>query len=196
VRNAVRGPGFAARLWLCGLLLKKEDRLVFRINPVNIDSPEMVELTGLLNLVPSLPQYDVVVAPGVVLDPLRYPRPPSVELRIMPRSTSQVMYYLANGVEAPPEHLACGFARPVVDPEGRAGDPRELTGGLFEVHVCQGHKPPPNAYVAVKYRDRWYYIDDRDHATKATLTLMLQLSRLDFGAEKPSGPFLTLPIGR
>jgi hypothetical protein len=48
----------------------------------------------------------------------------------------------------------------------------------------------------VKYRDHWYYIDDRDHASKATLMLMLQLSRLDFGNDKPAAPFLTLPLGR
>jgi hypothetical protein len=62
---------------------------------------------------------------------------------------------------------------------------------------CKGHKPPATAYVAVKSRGYWYYIDDRDQASKATLALVLQLSRLDFGDQKKSaGPILTLPVGR
>ena len=71
-----------------------------------------------------------------------------------------------------------------------------MTGGLFTVHACKGHKPPGNAVVAVRYRDHWYYIDDRDQESKATFALVLQLSRLDFARQQPAGPFLTLPVGR
>ena len=106
------------------------------------------------------------------------------------------MFYLSNGVEVPPEHLACGSARATTDAEGKPMDGRELTRGLFEVHSCQGHKPPASAYIAVKYRGYWYYIDDRDQASKATISLVLQLSRLDFNNDRPAAPFLTLPIGR
>jgi hypothetical protein len=100
-------------------------------------------------------------------------------------------------VEVPPEHFQCGVARPRLDAEGKPFDAQATTVDLFETHVCKGHKPPPTAYVAVKYRDYWYYIDDRDGVSKATFELMLQFSRLDFGRRKPSaGPVLTLPAGR
>ena len=74
----------------------------------------------------------------------------------------------------------------------------EVTQGVFAVNVQKGHKPPPHAYVAVQYRGHWYYIDDRDHASKATLALMFQLGRLDFARQLPDrrGPVLTLPVGR
>ena len=48
----------------------------------------------------------------------------------------------------------------------------------------------------MKSRGYWYYIDDRDQASKSTMSLVLQLSRLDFGNQTPAAPFLTLPIGR
>jgi hypothetical protein len=50
----------------------------------------------------------------------------------------------------------------------------------------------------VKYRGYWYYIDDADQASKTTLALMIQLSRLDFTRRQRTGggPFLTLPVGR
>ena len=178
------------------VVIKKEPRLVLWLSPAAIGSPEMAELTALLNLVPGQPTYNLLVAPGILADPLRSPRPPSNDIMIMPRSTSQVLYYLANGVKVPDEHLAHGYVQPVRDPEGRVVDPSEITRGLFEVHVCQGHRPPSNAYVAVKYRNCWYYIDDRDQASKSTVTLMLQLNRLDFANDRPAAPFLTLPIGR
>jgi hypothetical protein len=84
-----------------------------------------------------------------------------------------------------------------VDEHGRTIDGRELTSGLFEVHVCSGHKPPPNAFVAVRYRGSWFYIDDGDAASKATFALMLQIGRLDFARERLGArPVLTLPAGR
>jgi hypothetical protein len=185
-----RGDG---KSWV---LVRKERQLVVAVNPGAETSPEMLELAGLLNLVPGQRRYDIVVVFGGP-DPLRYPVAPSTDLRVVPRSTSQVLFYLANGVEVPAEHLRCGLVRPAVDAEGRVFDGRELTRGLFEVHVCKGHKPPATAYVAVKYRDYWYYIDDRDQASKATLVLMLQVSRLNFGRQRSgAGPLLTLPAGR
>ena len=48
----------------------------------------------------------------------------------------------------------------------------------------------------LKYRDYWYYIDDRDQESKATFALVLGVSRLDFDRQQPGGPFLTLPVAR
>jgi hypothetical protein len=136
------------------------------------------------------------VAPGIVADPLLFPSPPRADLELSTRSTAQVWYYLANGVEVPPEHLAAGVAIAPAGPDGVLFDNRAVTDGLFTVHACAGHTPPKTAYVAVKHRGYWYYIDDRDQASKATLGLVLGVSRLDFARQQPAAPFLTLPIGR
>jgi hypothetical protein len=178
-------------------LVRRERRLVIQVHPGAEASPEMIELESLLNLKPGLRRYEVMTVSGGLPDPLRFPSEPSAALRVVPRSTAQVYYYLANGVEVPPEHLTCGLVRPVVDAEGRVFDTREVTRGLFEVHVSKGHKLPPCAYVAVCYRGYWYYIDDRDQASKAAFGMVLQLSRLDFRRQQiGNGPLLTLPAGR
>ena len=178
------------------ILVRKDHKLVVDVNPAAIDHPVIQELEQLLNLQPAQPRYDLVVA-NDVLDPLRAPTAPSPELRLMPRSTMQVYYFLANGIEVPPEHIAKEVIHPPVAPDGTLFDLRAVTAGLFTVHARQGHKPPPEAYVAVKYRGYWYYIDDRDQPTKTTFALILQLNRLDFGLQEGvSGPFLTLPVGR
>src|SRR5262249_46721768 len=129
-------------------------------------------------------------------DPLQSPTPPSETLQVSLRSSSQVYFFLANGIEVPPEHLAAGLVRLPVGPDGRVFDGRIVTEGLFTVYASRGHKPPPTAFVAIKYRDYWYYIDDRDAQSKATFALVLSLSRLDFGRNQPAAPFLTLPVGR
>jgi len=177
-------------------LVRKERQLVLEINPAALGHPVLEELTFLLNLEPDRLRYDVVAVPGIELDPLRSPTPPSNQVRVSLRSSSQVYFYLAKGVEVPPEHLAAGLVRLPIGPDGRLFDGRIVTDGLFTVHAWRGHKPPPTAFVAIKYRGYWYYIDDRDQDTKATFALVLSLSRLDFGRGQPAAPFLTLPIGR
>ena len=186
-------PREDAKRWV---LVRKERRLVMEVNPGAEASPELAELVALLNLAPGRRLYELVVQSGRVPDPARVPAAPSAELRLVPRSTSEVLLYLANGVEVPAEHLACGLVRPVVDADGRDFDAQEVTRGLFEVHACKGHKPPPNAYVAVRYRGYWYYIDDRDLASKAVFFLMLKISRLDFKQQLSEKPVLTLPVAR
>jgi hypothetical protein len=178
------------------VLVRKERRLAIEVVSAAKDRPELYELAMLLNLEPGRLRYEVVVAPGIVPDPLLFPGPHRTDLEISTRSTAQVWFYLANGVEVPPEHLAAGVAIAPVAPDGVLFDNRAVTDGLFTVHACAGHKPPKTAYVAVKHRGYWFYVDDRDQASKATLGLVLAVSRLDFARQQPAAPFLTLPVGR
>ena len=161
---------------------------MLEISPGAEGNPALIELEGLLNLKPGLRRYEMATIAGGVPDPLRVPSEPSAVLRLTPRSTAQVYYYLSNGVEVPAEHLRCGLAVPGAE---------EMTRGLFEVHTSKGYKPPPCAFVAVKYRDYWYYIDDRDQASKTAFGMVQELSRLDFKRQTlGNGPVLTLPAGR
>ncbi len=173
------------------VMLRRERRLVLQVNPSGKGSPELTELAKILNLKPNLSLYDFVVATGVP-DPLKNPVEPATEVRLTPRSISQVYFYLANGVDVPAAHLASGVARTAA-----GQDTSEATRDLFRVHVCKGHKRPRCAYVAVRHRDHWFYIDDRDHEAKATLLLIMQMRRLDFQRQKiGAAPALTLPVGR
>jgi hypothetical protein len=178
------------------VLARKQHRLELVLNPGALEHPVIKELMSLLNLQPGERTFEIV-ASGDVADPIRFSRPPSREVRITPRSTAQVFFYLANGIEVPPEHVAAGLVPLSLAPDGTPFDMRVVTDGLFTVHTAKGRKPPPTAYTAVKYRGYWYYIDDRDQVSKATFALVLQLARVDFGIQEPTGgPFLTLPVGR
>ena len=55
--------------------------------------------------------------------------------------------------------------------------------------------PPLNAYVSIRYRNHWFYIEDNDLNSKSTFSLLVQLYDLQSGDAKGSAPVLTLPIG-
>ncbi|MND03635.1 hypothetical protein D3C83_235560 [compost metagenome] len=56
-----------------------------------------------------------------------------------------------------------------------------------------GEQAPPDAYVAVRYRDRWFWVDDRDHQSKAMFTSVLFLLSLTETEKAQAGPTLTIP---
>lgn len=168
------------------VLTRTEARLVLRVTPAGRNSPLVAEIRSLLNLRPDLDGYEIVLR-GADRDPLVQHEPPRAELNLVTRSTAQVFLYLANGVEAPPEHLAAGVA---------AQADGQVTAGLFRVLACKGHKRPAGASVAVRYRGHWFYIEDADRATKLTFAHVLALSRLDLGRQRLAAPALTLPVGK
>jgi hypothetical protein len=177
-------------------LFRKQRVLELEVTSEGKHSAEVAELLRLLHLQPGKRNYDIVARSGGGPDPQREPIPPLDQLQIVPRSTAQVYFYMANGVEVPEEHLQKGWAIAPVDESGAVFDLREVTRGLFEVHSSKCHKAPANAYIAVPYRGYWFWIDDSDNASKSVLALMLHLSRLDLARQRPGGPALTLPVGR
>ena len=178
-------------------LVRRDRRLYVEVSSGAENSPELLELSSLLNLVPRKNRYDVMLASRGSPDPMKFPSPPEDTFRIVPRSTAQVLFYLSNGIEVPAEHICAGLVPQSLGADGQPFDPRTITDGLFAVHVCKGRKQPPNAHIAVNYRGFWYYIDDADRDSKATFALVLQLSRLDFARQSiGSSPTLTLPVGR
>jgi hypothetical protein len=137
--------------------------------------------------VPGLSHYEIAVSNHGEPDPAKFASPPRTHLHIVPRSTAQAAYFLSKGVDVPAEHVCSGLVK---------GNPTSVTRGLFAVHVSDGHKPPKSAFVAIRYRGYWYYIDDCDQTSKTAFTLMLHLNRLDFARDPLRGPALTLPVGR
>jgi hypothetical protein len=176
----------ADKTWV---LTKKDRRMILKIKPEVVKDAEVVELCTLLNLQPGLSEYDMVVS---TKDPFpdKGPAEPGKTIRIHPRSTAQALFYMARGVEVPLPHLVCENAPPI--PETGA----EITSGLFKVLSVRQHCPPAGAYVAIKYRDWWFYIDDRDNDSKITFNLMALMARVTLTGQRRSGPTLTLPVGR
>jgi hypothetical protein len=179
------------------VLTKRQTRLMVRVLPEAAGSPETQELSHLLHLVPGLPAYEIKVGSGG--DPqfaAANPQELTSSIHLIPRSPVQAFYYMAHGVIVPPEHFASGVATVPVEADGTVFDWQQVMQGLFTVHSCRQVLRPKNAYVAVKYRDHWYYIDDRDTDSKIAFALMTTMTRVNLlGVRKTGGPALTLPVG-
>jgi len=61
------------------------------------------------------------------------------------------------------------------------------------VRVLSSKKKPVDAYVAVPYRDYWFWIDDLDLQSKRSFAFMMLLFTLSDSGAKESLPLLTIP---
>ena len=111
---------------------------------------------------------------------------------VLPRSVLSCMCYLSQGVQVPGEHVRCGMVHQPVCHVEETNDWHALFHELLSVESSSF--PPKNAFVAVKYHQHWFYIDDCDLSSKRTFALLLQLYNLNAIAPRNRGPILTLPL--
>ncbi len=175
-------------------LRKKVRQPVLRIDPRALDTPEMEIFTRTFRLERGLTQYDVSEE---ALNPFPSTYPPEgvANIDLETRSLLQVLFFVAHGVEVPPGHAEVGVARVTVDETGQSFDWRQVLGGLFRVRSTAATQRPPGAAVAIRYKGFWYYIDEADHETKSTFTLLMELARLNLVDKPGIKPLLTLPLG-
>jgi hypothetical protein len=98
----------------------------------------------------------------------------------------QVLVDLASYLEVPPADVAEG--RVHVSP--RTTEQERLFPALLRVRYAEA--PPRDAYVAVRYRERWFWIDDRDAGSKASLSFVMLMFSLSDTEAHPA-PVLTIP---
>jgi hypothetical protein len=110
------------------------------------------------------------------------------EIALLTRSIMEIMVELASGVDVPAQHLAEGRVRPGAAPELRTG---RGAGPTIQVH--SGDAPPRDAYVAVRYRNNWFWVDDRDLASKRMFTFLRMFSSIAETGVTPQVPVLTIP---
>ncbi len=87
---------------------------------------------------------------------------------------------MSSYVAVPPEHIAEGRATPGLE-----------TNAPFR--ITSTRKRPADAFAAVNYRDRWFWIDDRDLKTKRAFALLMMLFTLGDTGQHESLPLITIP---
>ena len=119
---------------------------------------------------------------------------PRAYLRMQPRSFYAVMDFLAYGVRVPPEEEEDGQAFPTTnyDEAVKSGLAVDLE-DKFVVHWSKAC--PSTAFVAVRHRDKWFYIDDRNYVSKRFFNAVYDLFNLEVvPSASSSAPLLTLPV--
>lgn len=112
------------------------------------------------------------------------------EITIKSRSLMSVMSFLSRGIEVPRQDRDDG--RVVALPPMV----REKILALLPLHVHTQKQRPQDPYVAVRYRNDWFYIDHSDIKSKRTFAAMLVLFQLAAPTARGVAPVLTLPAGR
>jgi uncharacterized protein YceK len=112
------------------------------------------------------------------------------EITIQSRSLLSIMSFLSRGIDIPAKDQADGRVVNI---------PPDALKKIIErvpLHILSSNKRPKDPYVAVKYRNDWFYIDHSDIRSKRTFATMLVLFNLAAPTGSTAAPLLTLPTGR
>ena len=112
---------------------------------------------------------------------------------IVTRSVMGMLMYLSRGVQVPQEDIMNHRVQTYRLADGTLFDWTEVTRGMMTVKSSKRH--PLNAAVSVRYRNRWFYIDDTDVDSKQTLALLEEIFALRAGTvQNVQPPLLSLRI--
>ena len=106
---------------------------------------------------------------------------------VQTRSGLQILAELGANVEVPAEHIAELRTYPLI-PESRGSAQSLLP--LIRIHADKSL--PADAFAVVKYRDYWYWIDDRDFRSKGVFTFLMIIMTLAETGEKVQAPVVTI----
>ena len=164
---------------------KEEEGAVMVIRRSNLP-PEVIaareELTKLLGIRLDAGEYRVVFAEVPQDDR---------ELAMLTRSILSIMVELAGQIEVPEEHVTAGRTVPSLMIE--SGTAEKDGRRLITIH--QASEKPGDAFTAVRYKDRWFWINDRDFNSKRTFAYLMLLFSLTETGGKEGLPLVTIPAG-
>ena len=112
------------------------------------------------------------------------------ELAMLTRSTLAIMVELASQVRVPAIHVEEGRTMSsLTDGESADTEQRRL------IDIRSGVERPTDDFVAVKYREHWFWIDDRDFKSKRVFAYLMLLFSLTESGGKEGLPLVTIPAG-
>ena len=149
--------------------------LFFRRKPGEEVLTEMRNVRQLLGLRPDSWGFRVVYGSIAANDE---------EIAILTRSMLQIMAELASNIEVPEKDVVEGRVYPT---------PAEAPGFEPLIRVRSGDSLPDDAYVGVKYRKQWFWIDDRDISSKRVFAFSMLLFSLTETGPQTGAPIVTVP---
>jgi hypothetical protein len=139
---------------------------------------ERDEVKRMLGINPALTDFRIIYGTAPPKDDV---------IAIQTRSGMQILRELATFVQVPEEHQTEHrvFPAAMVPPDGQEAPPPLI-------QILSARSKPTDAFVLIHYNDLWFWIDNRDLRSKATLTFMLILMTLADTGEKAPSPLLTI----
>jgi hypothetical protein len=113
------------------------------------------------------------------------------EIAILSKSMIEIIVDLGSYIEVPAAHVEEKRVNPTM--------PDETVQGVSVVpliRIYSSTERPADAFIAVPYRNHWFWIDDRDFRSKALFSfLMFIFSLTETGGVKEGAPIITVPTG-
>jgi len=157
----------------------KRERLVMFFPKGEVPSEIQAErqaLRKLLHLNPDRADFLVIYGSDTERDDV---------IAIQNRSAMQILGVVSSYITLPEEHVQDGRAFPAPPVPSYSPPP--------PIAIKSAPSRPDTSFVAVKYQDLWYWIDNHDLRSKAVFTFLLILMTLADTGEKAPPPVLTIP---
>ena len=105
-----------------------------------------------------------------------------------------IFFFLSQGVEVPQADKDAGLVTVTKNADGTEFDWSPIFNKLLKVQFSEGttRMRPENAYVAYRYRGKWFYIADNDLESKSTFMMLSQLFTLQSTKYSKSDPVLVV----
>ena len=105
------------------------------------------------------------------------------QIAILSRSILEILVDLSSFIDVPEAHVTDRRVTPTADPEvGPSGPIRPL------IRIGSSPDRPADAFLAVPYRGYWFWIDDRDMASKRLFTFLMFIFTLVETGGKDNAP--------
>lgn len=167
------GAGFRTRRIKNG-----KDEVVMFLRPSTPKASGPIrKIRELLGLTPNGREF--LVIPGAFSDS-------ATDIAIQARSMLQVIIDFASYVQVPDTDIKEGR----VDNLERSNEQERMFPRLIKVH--QGPARPVDSHVAIPYRNRWFWIDDRDMPSKQILSILTLMFSLTESSPGQAAPVVTI----
>jgi hypothetical protein len=135
------------------------------------------EVRRLLRMPPDQQKFTLIFSPV---------RGTDNELAVSSRSMLQIMQAFASYLDVPQEDLKAHRAAPAFENTAQANQ-------QYPVRIYSGKDKPADAFVAVRYRNHWFWIDDGDLKTKRALTAVMFFFTIAETGGNENLPMITIP---
>ena len=139
---------------------------------------EVARLLDLLGVAQPAREGDDIVIP--VLLSVGSPDPGAIAIET--RSLFDLMRLAAARIELPADAAAGAVRYPELGPAGKG------------IRILSSTSRPPQARVMAEYRDRWYFIENDDEASKQWFMMLQLLANAQVPSGTEVGPVLTIPV--
>ncbi len=155
--------------------------LVFSKRPNPAIDAERDEVRKLLGLNPQADEFNVVYGSVAANDR---------EIALLTRSVLEILTDLSSYIDVPAADVEQKRTFPSPAPEIVNGAPVPAL-----IRILSSSQKPDDAFAAVPYGTDWYWIDDKDFASKRLFSFIMFLFTLTDTGDKQGAPIITVPVG-